>query len=454
MFSHIRTAVFLALLVPLAAQAAPPVNLALGKHCEQSSRSQWSKPNDAQGAVDGVRNGGFGFHTNKEQSPWWQVDLGQRYHLTDLAIYNRLDCCAERAQHLTVLLSDDGAQWQEAYVHRGPVFGGKDGKELRVPLRRPGRFVRLQLADNQYFHLDEVEVFGLPESHDAENLALNKATSTSSRSQWSKQDDGHGAVDGVINGKFGFHTSQQADPWWQVDLGDAYDLSEIVAFNRLDCCAERAQHLVALLSTDGQAWEEVYAHQGGAFGGKDGNPLHIPLTGRARYVRLQLRDNQFFHLDEVQVFGERRRSAQWNQPPAQPAEMIPPSRPPEETPTTPAPVEPAVIPPAPRQVEVAPAPTGPVAISEADFAAILKAIKAAGSFSDNKLGALRTAASGRFFTADQVGRVVGMFTFSPDKIEVVKTLKSSMVDPQNGFKLLQRFTFSDDKKKVEAILHQ
>jgi len=31
---------------------------------------------DAAGGVDGVKNGSWGFHTDNENDPWWQVDLG------------------------------------------------------------------------------------------------------------------------------------------------------------------------------------------------------------------------------------------------------------------------------------------------------------------------------------------------------------------------------------------
>jgi hypothetical protein len=34
-----------------------------------------------------------------------------------------------------------------------------------------------------------------------------------------------GAVDGIKNGKFGFHTAEQKNPWWPVDLGSATGLT-------------------------------------------------------------------------------------------------------------------------------------------------------------------------------------------------------------------------------------
>lgn len=137
-------------------------NLALNRPASQSSTSQWSRTNDAQGAVDGIINGAYAFHTNHEANPWWQVDLGRTARLDRVRIYNRLDCCAERARSLSILLSDDGGAWREVYRHDGKLFGGKDGKPLVVPLNgQSGRYVRLRLNETNWFHLDEVEVYGI-----------------------------------------------------------------------------------------------------------------------------------------------------------------------------------------------------------------------------------------------------------------------------------------------------
>jgi len=135
-------------------------NLASKRPAKQSSISQWSKPNDAQGAVDGVKNRSFGFHTNRERNPWWQVDLGAVTRLNEIRIFNRLDCCGERARTIQVLLSNDGIRWRRVYAHNGRLFGGADGKPLIVALKgNSARFVRLQLAETNWFHLDEVEIY-------------------------------------------------------------------------------------------------------------------------------------------------------------------------------------------------------------------------------------------------------------------------------------------------------
>ncbi len=135
-------------------------NVALGKFCSQSSRSEWSA--SEQGAVDGVKNGSFGFHTNDEINPWWQVDLGARKKLSNVVIFNRQDCCSERARTIRVLVSEDGMNFTNVYSHDGSIFGGvTDGKPLNVALKDVvARYVRLQLNESNLFQLDEVEVYG------------------------------------------------------------------------------------------------------------------------------------------------------------------------------------------------------------------------------------------------------------------------------------------------------
>jgi hypothetical protein len=140
---------------------------------------------DAAGGCDGVKTGRFGFHTAADDQPWWQVDLGASQPLEKALIYNRGDGNVElRAAHLRVLLSSDGTSWTLAQQHDGKKFGGPpDNSPLTVPLNgTAARFLRVQLPEKQYFHLDEVEVYrmGCPD-----NVALKKPADQSSVSQWS-----------------------------------------------------------------------------------------------------------------------------------------------------------------------------------------------------------------------------------------------------------------------------
>jgi hydrazine synthase alpha subunit-like protein/F5/8 type C domain-containing protein len=152
----------------------------------QASATSVGTTQDAAGGCDGIKDGTFGFHTNLDENPWWQVDLGQALPLTWIALYNRCDGnVSNRAARLQVLLSDDGAAWTPFYQHDGTnFFGQTDNRPLQIPaMGKRARYVRIRLPGRQYLHLDEVEVVGGPEE---ENLALGRPAEQSSTSSWSK----------------------------------------------------------------------------------------------------------------------------------------------------------------------------------------------------------------------------------------------------------------------------
>lgn len=138
---------------------------------------------DALGGVDGVKNGKWGFHTQFENNPWWQVDLGASLPLDRVVLYNRCDL-AQRNARVILSLSDDGKTFRPVYQHNGTVFFGfTDKKPLEVKLGgAAARYVRLGLAGRSYFHLDEVEVYAVGKPA---NLALGQTADQSSVSTWS-----------------------------------------------------------------------------------------------------------------------------------------------------------------------------------------------------------------------------------------------------------------------------
>jgi hypothetical protein len=104
-------------------------------------------------------------------------------------------------------------------------------------------------------------------------------------------------------------------------------------------------------------------------------------------------------------------------------------------------------------VNVAPAataPTSPKAIDEAEFAPILARV-AAESFSSDQLTLLRSAAKDRYFTIDQLGRVLDAFAHSSDKIEAAKIVAPRVVDPRNAYQLDAHLTFSSDKEAIHRL---
>ena len=118
--------------------------------------------------------------------------------------------------------------------------------------------------------------------------------------------DAAGGCDGVINGTYGFHTSSDLQPWWQVDLGSVHQLARIVIYNRADGASERAAHLKVLLSDDNAHWKEIYQHDGTTFlGATDQKPLVIDASAESgRFVRIQLPGKSYLHLEEIQVYRQ------------------------------------------------------------------------------------------------------------------------------------------------------
>jgi hypothetical protein len=104
--------------------------------------------------------------------------------------------------------------------------------------------------------------------------------------------------------------------------------------------------------------------------------------------------------------------------------------------------------PTPQPVAVAPVAQG---MADADFEALVNAVNDAG-FGHEKLGVIDTAAQSHVFTVEQVGKLVDLMGSSDEKVGVVERTRRKLVDRENGFKLLEHFSFSSDKEKVRKLL--
>jgi len=106
-------------------------------------------------------------------------------------------------------------------------------------------------------------------------------------------------------------------------------------------------------------------------------------------------------------------------------------------------------PPAP--LPAPPAPAGPRAMEPGRFDALVAAVTRE-PFPDGQRRVLDTAMPGSWFTVAQVGTLVDLFTFSRDKLEVVRRARGHIVDPDQAFQLYERFTFDSDKNELRNIL--
>lgn len=142
-------------------------NLAIGKPADQSSVYESA---DAGRAVDnntdGVYSNGSVTHSQEENQPWWQVDLGNNHKIDNIKLWTRSDCCEWRLSNFYVFVSDvpfastdltttlNQAGVSNYYVQ------GNAGRPTELSIGRTGRYIRVQLTGRDALSLAEVQVYG------------------------------------------------------------------------------------------------------------------------------------------------------------------------------------------------------------------------------------------------------------------------------------------------------
>jgi hypothetical protein len=93
------------------------------------------------------------FHTQDEEKPWLEIDLGSKQRIVGAIIENREDCCADRAVPLVISVSNDRKTWKEV-VRRTEIFGTWSPKFAPVS----GRWVRIQVQKRTSLHLSRASI--------------------------------------------------------------------------------------------------------------------------------------------------------------------------------------------------------------------------------------------------------------------------------------------------------
>jgi hypothetical protein len=134
-----------------------PKNIALQKPVTMSSMYPGVTSNPL-GLTDGITSGAYAVHTNKEEKPWVQVDLGEVYRIDKVKVYNRGDGWFDEGLPMTLELSENGVDFTEAET-RTKSFGQWIPWTAKVG-KKKGRFVRVRGNRGAYVTLSEIEVFG------------------------------------------------------------------------------------------------------------------------------------------------------------------------------------------------------------------------------------------------------------------------------------------------------
>ncbi|MBC8131732.1 MAG: discoidin domain-containing protein, partial [Deltaproteobacteria bacterium] len=93
------------------------------------------------------------FHTEQQESPWIDFDLGGVKAIRQVEVTNRSDCCAERAIPLIVEVSVDDKQWIQV-AKRDTDFSFW---KATFP-KQKARFVRMRVPRLTSLHFDDVAI--------------------------------------------------------------------------------------------------------------------------------------------------------------------------------------------------------------------------------------------------------------------------------------------------------
>ncbi|XP_067943027.1 uncharacterized protein [Watersipora subatra] len=282
-------------------------NLALNKEARQSSTYTGSTGYGSYPASKAV-NGNFGIedfsHTEPTGTRWWTVDLGQRYVIGQIKLYNRWDCCQERLAKITTLTSIldnptdpslSSPDWI-ARAYREPAYAAVGIIDFKPAIQAQHVAVYSSL-DSTPLALLEVEVYA------PNNLAYNKTASQSSTfDDFSAEKANNGIYTDLSQ------TNSTGVEWWRVDLGEKYSIGiiEIYAIKNSSNTLEKISILTSNYESphapalDSDEWTQR-SYQGPPYGEVGVIQLATPVEGRHVAVFSESSD-QPLSLTEVVVY--------------------------------------------------------------------------------------------------------------------------------------------------------
>lgn len=236
-----------------------------------------------------------------------------RFNDLPCSLYRRVACQDPVSREWTI--TDGSYTWVEAASACSDEFPG-EGLDFGVPVNgyenAELRDLKTDMVvDSVWLNYSDRLNEGQWVANTQANLALGKETLQSST--YGGYAFASRAVDGNPNGNWGggsvTHTNNDANAWWQVDLGVQAVLSEIRLTNRTDCCSYRLSDFYVFVSEtpihnrsiddliSDPAVYKIYQ------AGMPASTLNLPVAVQGRYVKVQLDGANFLSLAEVQVFG-------------------------------------------------------------------------------------------------------------------------------------------------------
>jgi len=248
-------------------------------------------------AIDGNTDGRWSSksvtHTSKQgKDAWWRLDFSKTYYVSEIRIWNRVDCCSERLNGVTVRL--DGGK-KNILV----TLNIKKGNPIVIKVNDALNRITIN-GGTSYLSLAEVEVFGhaIADFETFTNIAVKGKASQCDN--WAgNQGLAHLAIDGNTDGRWNSksvtHTSKVGeDAWWRLDFSKSYYVSKIRIWNRVDCCSERLNGATVRLNGQKNTFVTLDTRKG--------NPIEIKVDDVLKRITINGGDS-YLSLAEVEVFG-------------------------------------------------------------------------------------------------------------------------------------------------------
>ncbi|GMH44734.1 hypothetical protein BSKO_12686 [Bryopsis sp. KO-2023] len=280
--------------------------ISFGKNARQSSTSY---DGVASRGNDGDQNSVWGMNsctaTTNEKTPWWEVDLGQSYQVTKVVITNRGDCCWDRLDSMEISVGD-----QQPYsMNPSCVTGASQGQGETVAwdCALVGQYVTVSLQTTTILTLCEVQVYGVVTTDPPADFLVSpgknvRQSSTSYGGVAQRGNDGN--INSQWSGGSCTATNSENTPWWEIDLGETYELTKVKVTNRGDVFFSRLSKMKISVG-DNQPYTlnsacvtNAQVPEGATM------EWNCPLIGR--YLTISLDQTNILTLCEVQVYALKK----------------------------------------------------------------------------------------------------------------------------------------------------
>ncbi len=145
---------------------APSSSENLALRSTPTMSSEQSPPHPASKLIDGITSGSTInlAHTKSETNPWFAFDLTASAVITEISLWNRSNCCADRATNLWIFVSDtpisDSLATAKSSGAASFNIPGQVGRPSTVVVNSTGRYVKVFLEGKDFLHLSEVQIMG------------------------------------------------------------------------------------------------------------------------------------------------------------------------------------------------------------------------------------------------------------------------------------------------------